>query len=77
MGLLCPCPNSKMPRKRYQRHFMGPPTDPGPSGSARVFQMVSPHLGPTLEDYATHYPLLKTKPFLTLFIHLIFFFNSQ
>ncbi|CAI9609605.1 unnamed protein product [Staurois parvus] len=22
--------------KRYQGHLMGPPTDPGPSGSARV-----------------------------------------
>ncbi|CAI9562456.1 unnamed protein product, partial [Staurois parvus] len=22
--------------KRYQGHFMGPPTDPGPSGGARV-----------------------------------------
>ncbi|CAI9545348.1 unnamed protein product, partial [Staurois parvus] len=24
--------------KRYQGHFMGPPTDPGPSGSARVLK---------------------------------------
>ncbi|CAI9592114.1 unnamed protein product, partial [Staurois parvus] len=23
---------------RYQGHFMGPPTDPGPSGSARVLE---------------------------------------
>ncbi|CAI9560445.1 unnamed protein product, partial [Staurois parvus] len=23
-------------QKRYQGHLMGPPTDPGPSGSARV-----------------------------------------
>ncbi|CAI9535827.1 unnamed protein product, partial [Staurois parvus] len=37
MGPLCPCPNSKKPmKKRYQGHLMGPPTDPGPSGSARV-----------------------------------------
>ncbi|CAI9570042.1 unnamed protein product, partial [Staurois parvus] len=36
MGPLCPCPNSKKPMKRYQGHLMGPPTDPGPSGSARV-----------------------------------------
>ncbi|CAI9587236.1 unnamed protein product [Staurois parvus] len=26
----------KKPKKRYQGHLMGPPTDPGPSGSARV-----------------------------------------
>ncbi|CAI9553089.1 unnamed protein product, partial [Staurois parvus] len=24
--------------ERYQGHLMGPPTDPGPSGSARVFK---------------------------------------
>ncbi|CAI9611534.1 unnamed protein product [Staurois parvus] len=36
MGPLCPCPNSKNPMKRYQGHLTGPPTDPGPSGSARV-----------------------------------------
>ncbi|CAI9549407.1 unnamed protein product [Staurois parvus] len=24
--------------KRYQGHLMGPPTDPGPSGSARVYK---------------------------------------
>ncbi|CAI9574512.1 unnamed protein product, partial [Staurois parvus] len=36
MGPLCPCPNSKIPMKRYQGHLMGPPTDPGPLGSARV-----------------------------------------
>ncbi|CAI9583803.1 unnamed protein product [Staurois parvus] len=24
--------------KRYQGHFMGPPTDPGPSDSARVLK---------------------------------------
>ncbi|CAI9571290.1 unnamed protein product, partial [Staurois parvus] len=28
----------KKPIKRYQGHFMGPPTDPGPSGSARVLE---------------------------------------
>ncbi|CAI9576734.1 unnamed protein product [Staurois parvus] len=26
----------KAHKKRYQGHLMGPPTDPGPSGSARV-----------------------------------------
>ncbi|CAI9620925.1 unnamed protein product, partial [Staurois parvus] len=36
MGPLCPCPNSKKPMKKYQGHLMGPPTDHGPSGSARV-----------------------------------------
>ncbi|CAI9585057.1 unnamed protein product, partial [Staurois parvus] len=36
MGPLCPCPNSKKPVKKVQGHLMGPPTDPGPSGSARV-----------------------------------------
>ncbi|CAI9561220.1 unnamed protein product, partial [Staurois parvus] len=37
MGPLCPCPNSKkVYQKRYQGHLMGPPTDPGPSSSARV-----------------------------------------
>ncbi|CAI9583512.1 unnamed protein product [Staurois parvus] len=24
--------------ERYQGHLMGPPTDPGPSGSARIFK---------------------------------------
>ncbi|CAI9546162.1 unnamed protein product, partial [Staurois parvus] len=38
MGPLCPCLHSKKPIKRYQGHFMGPPTDPGPSGSARVLK---------------------------------------
>ncbi|CAI9580807.1 unnamed protein product [Staurois parvus] len=42
MGPLCPCPHSKntpkKPIKRYQGNFMGPPTDPGPSGSARVLK---------------------------------------
>ncbi|CAI9597386.1 unnamed protein product [Staurois parvus] len=33
MGPLCPCPNSKKPMKKV---LMGPPTDPEPSGSARV-----------------------------------------
>ncbi|CAI9621837.1 unnamed protein product [Staurois parvus] len=33
MGPLCPWPNSKKPMKK---HLMGPPTDPGPLGSARV-----------------------------------------
>ncbi|CAI9579869.1 unnamed protein product, partial [Staurois parvus] len=28
----------KKPIKRYQGYFMGPPTDPGPSGSARVLE---------------------------------------
>ncbi|CAI9554133.1 unnamed protein product, partial [Staurois parvus] len=28
-------PHPKKPMKRYQGHLMGPPTDPGPSGSAR------------------------------------------
>ncbi|CAI9585172.1 unnamed protein product [Staurois parvus] len=28
----------KNPIKRYQGHFMGPPTDPGPSGSAQVLE---------------------------------------
>ncbi|CAI9624244.1 unnamed protein product [Staurois parvus] len=36
MGPLCPCPNSKKPMKKVPGHLMGPPTDPGPSGSARV-----------------------------------------
>ncbi|CAI9580366.1 unnamed protein product, partial [Staurois parvus] len=36
MGPLCPHPHPKKPMKRYQGHLMGPPTDPGPSGSARV-----------------------------------------
>ncbi|CAI9620742.1 unnamed protein product [Staurois parvus] len=36
MGPLCPCPNSKKPIKKVPGHLMGPPTDPGPSGSARV-----------------------------------------
>ncbi|CAI9565200.1 unnamed protein product [Staurois parvus] len=31
----CPCPNSK-PMKKVPGHLMGSPTDPGPSGSARV-----------------------------------------
>ncbi|CAI9580564.1 unnamed protein product [Staurois parvus] len=42
MGPLCPCLHSKHTKKnhikRYQWHFMGPPTDPGPSGSARVLE---------------------------------------
>ncbi|CAI9586194.1 unnamed protein product, partial [Staurois parvus] len=42
MGPLCPLPHPKKPMKkpmkRYQGHLMGPPTDPGPSGSARVLQ---------------------------------------
>ncbi|CAI9587436.1 unnamed protein product, partial [Staurois parvus] len=29
-------PHSKKAYERYQGHLMGPPTDPGPSGSARV-----------------------------------------
>ncbi|CAI9620179.1 unnamed protein product [Staurois parvus] len=28
----------KKPIKRYQGHFMGPPTDPRPSGTARVLE---------------------------------------
>ncbi|CAI9615269.1 unnamed protein product, partial [Staurois parvus] len=37
MGPLCPCPNSKKPMKKVPgAYLMGPPTDPGPSGSARV-----------------------------------------
>ncbi|CAI9597963.1 unnamed protein product, partial [Staurois parvus] len=36
MGPLCPCPNSKKPMKKVPGHLMGPPTDPRPSGSARV-----------------------------------------
>ncbi|CAI9582681.1 unnamed protein product [Staurois parvus] len=36
MGPLCPCPNSKKPMKKVPGHLMGPPTDPGRSGSARV-----------------------------------------
>ncbi|CAI9599282.1 unnamed protein product, partial [Staurois parvus] len=34
-----PCVLAQTPKsllKRYQGHLMGPPTDPGPSGSARV-----------------------------------------
>ncbi|CAI9599310.1 unnamed protein product [Staurois parvus] len=38
MGPLCPCPHSKKAYKRYQGHFMGPHTDPGPSG------MISPRI---------------------------------
>ncbi|CAI9580362.1 unnamed protein product, partial [Staurois parvus] len=38
MGPLCPCPHSKKAYKRYQGHFMGPPTDPGPSSSAQVLE---------------------------------------
>ncbi|CAI9590562.1 unnamed protein product [Staurois parvus] len=35
----CLCLHSKKPiKKRYQGHFMGPPTDPGPSGGARVLE---------------------------------------
>ncbi|CAI9533069.1 unnamed protein product, partial [Staurois parvus] len=29
-------PHPKKPIKRYQGHLMGPPTDPGTSGTARV-----------------------------------------
>ncbi|CAI9586635.1 unnamed protein product [Staurois parvus] len=36
MGPLCPCPNSKKPMKKVPGASHGPPTDPGPSGSARV-----------------------------------------
>ncbi|CAI9599483.1 unnamed protein product, partial [Staurois parvus] len=36
MGPLCLAQTQKNLRKRYQGHLMGPPTDPGPSGSARV-----------------------------------------
>ncbi|CAI9567700.1 unnamed protein product [Staurois parvus] len=28
----------KKASERYQGHLMGPPTDPGPSGSARVLE---------------------------------------
>ncbi|CAI9603973.1 unnamed protein product, partial [Staurois parvus] len=35
-GPLCPCPNSKKPTKNVPGQLMGPPTDHGPSGSARV-----------------------------------------
>ncbi|CAI9593092.1 unnamed protein product, partial [Staurois parvus] len=35
-GALCPCPNSKKPMKKVPGASMGPPTDPGPLGSARV-----------------------------------------
>ncbi|CAI9544734.1 unnamed protein product, partial [Staurois parvus] len=43
-GLWGPCvlaqlkAHPKMPIKRYQGHFMGPTTDPGPSGNARVLK---------------------------------------
>ncbi|CAI9585040.1 unnamed protein product, partial [Staurois parvus] len=40
--------------KRYQGHLMGPPTDSGPSGSARVFQMVSPPLHGTDKKNDVH-----------------------
>ncbi|CAI9539893.1 unnamed protein product [Staurois parvus] len=36
MGPLCPCPNSKKPMKKVPGASHGAPTDPGPSGSARV-----------------------------------------
>ncbi|CAI9547320.1 unnamed protein product [Staurois parvus] len=36
MGPLCPCPNSKKPMKKVPGASHGPPTDPGPSVSARV-----------------------------------------
>ncbi|CAI9580087.1 unnamed protein product [Staurois parvus] len=36
MGPLCPCPNSKKPMKKVPGASIGPPTAPGPSGSARV-----------------------------------------
>ncbi|CAI9601741.1 unnamed protein product, partial [Staurois parvus] len=36
MGPLCPCPNSKKPMKKVPGASNGPPTDPGPSGGARV-----------------------------------------
>ncbi|CAI9579052.1 unnamed protein product [Staurois parvus] len=36
MGPLCPSPNSKKPMKKVPGASHGPPTDPGPSGSARV-----------------------------------------
>ncbi|CAI9589959.1 unnamed protein product [Staurois parvus] len=36
MGPLCPCPNSKKPMKKVPGASHGPPTDPRPSGSARV-----------------------------------------
>ncbi|CAI9579274.1 unnamed protein product, partial [Staurois parvus] len=36
MGPLCPCPKSKKLMKKVPGHLMGPPTDPGPSSSARV-----------------------------------------
>ncbi|CAI9593881.1 unnamed protein product [Staurois parvus] len=43
--------------KRYQGHLMGPPTDPGPLGSARSFQMVSPplHLCDPILHIAPHF----------------------
>ncbi|CAI9553165.1 unnamed protein product [Staurois parvus] len=36
MGAPLSLPKQKKPIKRYQGHLMGPPTDPGPSCSARV-----------------------------------------
>ncbi|CAI9596052.1 unnamed protein product, partial [Staurois parvus] len=37
MGPLCPCPNSKKPMKKVPGASHGvPPTDPRPSGNARV-----------------------------------------
>ncbi|CAI9551126.1 unnamed protein product [Staurois parvus] len=36
MGPLCPCPNSKKPMKKVPGASHGAPTDPRPSGSARV-----------------------------------------
>ncbi|CAI9597284.1 unnamed protein product [Staurois parvus] len=45
MGPLCLAQTQKSLLKRYQRHLMGPPTDPGsPSSSARVSKWsVRPH----------------------------------
>ncbi|CAI9549175.1 unnamed protein product, partial [Staurois parvus] len=39
MRPLCPHHTQSTPKKaykRYQGHFMGPPTDPGPLANARV-----------------------------------------
>ncbi|CAI9602539.1 unnamed protein product, partial [Staurois parvus] len=34
----CVLAHTQKKPKSYQGHFMGPPTDPGPSGSARVLE---------------------------------------